>query len=539
MDCDERVGRLCLRHGRGSIWDPPEEPDAIRDARRELLEELARIGREIPGDDWVLGQRVRYLGEAERWEEAEALTRRCAGASRWWCDGLRGYVLHETDRFPEAAQAFQAALEGMEPERAELWTDPSIIADPEGTSLLSDAAGEERRRLEERFWTMANPLFLVEGNDRRTGHLARWVAATMREDARNPYGISWGDDLAEVTVRYGRIVAWEKDRARPGSLGPQPVVGRRNPRSRGFVPPGEYLGAPFAIPPGAWTTDDPATEEQYAPPYAPRIEGLAPQVAVFPRGDSLAVVAAWKVPEWVEHEGADPEPPPEGPFEAGLFLVPLNEGGAGTADAANGSEWGQTPDPPQAHLEEAEQRSAMRLDAPRDEYLLSLEALHHQEERAWRARHGLDLGPSADGPGPTLSQFLLVEAGTEEEPETLDSLVPKALPGTEVPQGDRVGVAWEVSGVPGEVLSVRLSLEGTDRNLLRRLGERLRITDPEVPTVVTWSEPLPEDRERVLRTVDLDLGGLEAGTYELVLEVEAREGEARSFARQVTVVDGG
>lgn len=539
MRCDDRVGRLCLRHGRGSTWEPPEEAEEVREARHELLDELARIGREIPGDDWVLGQRIKYLGEADRWEEAEGLARRCGGASEWWCRALLGYVLHEREEFPAAAQVFREALEAMDPERAAEWTDPSMLADPRGASLLSDASGEDRSRLEERFWMMADPLFLVEGNDRRTAHLTRWVAATMGEDARNPYAISWSDDLAEVTVRYGRTIAWQKDEPPLGHLGPQPVVGRRNPRSRGFVPSGEHLERPAAIPPGEWTTDDPATEEQYAPPYSPRIEGMEPQVAVFPRGDSLAVVAAWQLPDWVEYEGAAPEPPPEGPFEAGLFLVPLDAPGWDPSGETEGFErWAREVDRHSSRVPEAGERDVLRLDVPRGDYLLSLEALHVEEERAWRARQGLTL-EEPEGPGAALSDILLLEAGGEDEPKELDELLPQALPGDEVPTESEVGVAWEVRGAVGQVVEMRLTLEGTDRSLMRRLGERLRLTEPEAPTVLGWSEQAPEDQDPFLRTVDLDLAGLDPGSYELVLEVEGDGGEVRRVRRALTLGEDG
>ena len=546
--CDEHVGRFCLRHGRGVPWEPPEEPEALRDARHELLDELARVGAGIPGDDWVLGQRVRYLGEAGRWDEAEGVARDCEG-SRWWCQALLGYLLHERGAFVEAADAFGEALEAMGEDSAARWTDPEMLADPDGSSLLADAEGEERRRLEERFWMLSNPLFLADGNDRWTGHLMRQVASTMREDARNPHGMVWRDDLAEITVRYGRTIGWQRDRRPVGQLGPQPVLGRRDPRSRGFVPAGEHLADPAAIPEGAWTTDDPATAEQYAPPYAPRIEGLDPQVAAFPRGDSLAVVAAWELSDWVEYEGADPEAPPEGPFEAGLFLVPLDAGEAqnGAGEAGEGdprtssqglSPWARGEVRHSARVEAAGQRDALRLDVPWDDHVISLEVLDEDEAKGWRARHGLTL-ERPSGPGPVVSETLLVEPGLEEDPETLDELVPRALPGAIVEEGAEVGVAWEVGGVPGEILEVRLSLEGTDPGLLRRLGQRLRLTEPEDPSVVGWSEQAPEERERFIRTVDLDLAGVEAGTYELSLEVEGPEGGVQRVERGITVVEAG
>ncbi|MDT8342716.1 MAG: hypothetical protein RQ751_14495, partial [Longimicrobiales bacterium] len=70
--CDELVGRLCLRLEPGTDWWPRPEAAEVVEARARLLTELAEVGRRIPGDVWVRGQRVAYLGEAGRGEEALA-----------------------------------------------------------------------------------------------------------------------------------------------------------------------------------------------------------------------------------------------------------------------------------------------------------------------------------------------------------------------------------------------------------------------------------------------------------------------------------
>ncbi len=60
--CEERIGRLCLWHGGEDDWEPgPDSPDLV-EARDELLTTLAGAADHIPADEWILGQRVRYLG---------------------------------------------------------------------------------------------------------------------------------------------------------------------------------------------------------------------------------------------------------------------------------------------------------------------------------------------------------------------------------------------------------------------------------------------------------------------------------------------
>ena len=118
---DEIVGRLGFSFGEGG-WKRVPEPAGTVEAREKLLDTLARIGSAIPGDLWVLGQRVAYLGEAGRWSSALALLKDCPEDTGWECFGLRGFALHGARRYPQALEAFEEALERMEPSRAAEWT---------------------------------------------------------------------------------------------------------------------------------------------------------------------------------------------------------------------------------------------------------------------------------------------------------------------------------------------------------------------------------------------------------------------------------
>ena len=48
-------------------------------ARTRVLEDLRNIGRKIPGDLWILGQRVYYLTDLGAWANAANLAKRCGG----------------------------------------------------------------------------------------------------------------------------------------------------------------------------------------------------------------------------------------------------------------------------------------------------------------------------------------------------------------------------------------------------------------------------------------------------------------------------
>src|SRR5690606_10673646 len=92
--CDERVGRFCLNHmAGGPDWVAPPEDEEIVEARLMLVDGLRQVAELIPGDGWVVGQRVRYLLEANRFEDAVDAAGDCR-AEPWWCAALTGFAHH-------------------------------------------------------------------------------------------------------------------------------------------------------------------------------------------------------------------------------------------------------------------------------------------------------------------------------------------------------------------------------------------------------------------------------------------------------------
>ena len=213
--CDERVGRMCMRYDEGD-WQMEPEPAAITQAREDLLGELFLAAMMIPGDPWILGQRVRYLSEAERWEEAERLARGCSLSDPGWCDALLGLSLHGARRYVEAEVAFERALEAMDPGEAGRWRDPSVLLQDHGDVLRNPEVPEQADALVARAWLLSDPLLLQDGNDRLTEHYSRYTVARLRADTRTTYGMPWGQDLEELLVRYGWEVGWERTRPGPG-----------------------------------------------------------------------------------------------------------------------------------------------------------------------------------------------------------------------------------------------------------------------------------------------------------------------------------
>jgi hypothetical protein len=505
--------------------------------REELLMALARVAREHPGNDWVVGQQVRYLGEAGRWTEALEVARNCQVPRLGWCAGLEGLALHHLGRVPEAESAFQAALDVLDPEDRERWLSLEWVVDEESWGDLRRAEGPEREALEARIWLYSNPLFLLEGNAFRTLHLSRRVEAELQTEARNPHGLSWGRDMEQMLVRYGPEVAYERVRDRSYVPGPVPVVGRYDPFSRGIVPAAAALRDPVAAEPDAFSTVERRARSRHALPAAPTIHGLASQVARFRRGEDLLVVAAWELPHPlpVGPDSAATEVGAEA-LEAGIFLLPVDASSVEALVEGEGTQWDGT---------QEGVRGVATVQGPAAAHLLSVEVLDREGRRAWRHRQGTALEPlHRDVVG--LSDLLLLEPAPDASPslefdpesdpgdraasdgETLEDHLPRVFPGSGVPPGG-VEVAWEVYNLPPEVdrLRFRVTVEPDDRGLLRRAGEALRFLSPPSPVEVRWEEGRPppaRDRSAaadtpLFRRVHLDLSGLEPGRYRLNLSL--------------------
>ncbi len=554
--CDETVGRFCLRFPpvpRGGwsddpTWLPPPEAAEVIVAREELLMELARVAREQPGNHWVKGQRVRYLGEAGRWEEALEVARACRVPRAGWCSGLEGLALHHLGRIGEAEAAFRRALDELPPPERERWLDLGWVVDRDAWGDLRRAEGAEKSALTDRIWGFSDPLFLLDGNAFRTLHLSRRVEAEMQAEARNPHGLSWGRDMEEMLIRYGPEVAYERVRDRSIVPGPVPVVGRYDPFSRGLVPSARGLRDPATAPAEAFTTTERRVRSRHAPPAAPTIHALAPQVARFRRGEGILVVAAWELrhPVPTGPDSADVRPPAE-VLESGAFLLPVEDPRRDALRRGNGRVWDDG--------RGGGIRGVATVEGKPEGQLLSLEVLDRTGHRAWRHREGLTMDPRHRDVV-AISDLLLLEAdgrasvssgstAPESSPETLEETLPRALPGVAVAAGP-VEVAWEVYGLPSEVdrLRFRVTVEPEGRGLLRRAGEALRFLSPPAPVEIRWEEGRPPPPSGpagevpVFRRVQLDLSGVEPGSYRLTLSLALPGRTETVSSRLLEVAEG-
>lgn len=460
--CDEVVGRFCFWHeDGGDPWRPPPEAEAVTAARDALLDTLAGIAERLPGDRWVTGQRVRYLVEAGRAEEAAGVAQRndAPMASR---RALEGYALHAAGDHLAAEAAFDRALEAMPAERARRWADPSLLLDGPARRLRERLAPASREALDRRMWWLADPLWSVPGNERRSEHFARHVLDRMQEDARSAYDVKWGHDLRELLLRYGWPVGFERIRRDVGALARSPgtnVVSHDPPGGRRFLPSLEVLSSPTVSPASAWRLDEERPRSTYAPAYARRFVELDAQVAVFCRGDRVRVVAAWAL---------DPDSlDPGSEVEAAIVVSESPDRSPNVVRVTTGGPEG----------------SAM-LEVPAAPAVVSVEALASEARTAGRSRGGLALPGRISDP--------LVVTGPEALPATLEEAAPRARAGSDVRGGERVGVYLELYPPAGaRTAAIAVALRADDEaGLWRSFGRALGLVGDRSNPRLAWTESL-------------------------------------------------
>ncbi len=550
--CDEPVGRLCLNFS-GDEAPPPigRAPLPVVQARAELLDDLAEAGDALPGDMWIAGQRVHYHLEAEDLFSAREVAEDCQ-AQGWWCSALQGLVLHQEERWVEAGEAFLDALEGSPSGEMEGWTGEDWVMERDGRSFLDAGDGGERERRRALLWRLADPLFLVPGNDRWTAHMARLTQVRILAEAYNPFGLSWDDDLEQILLRYGWALGWERSMSTPDMRGgmqirPNRMVARLDPERRRFLPMGEVLERFPATGEGALDVRDGRQTTGYTPPYARRIENLRSQTARFIRDDELFVVHAFAR----QDEAADPLAEddenddsfggwgdavgPAGPddlprdLRQALFLLPV---------VGPVVEGGPAPAKEQPLADDGELEGVWAVAVPRGDYILSMEAWSRLDRVGWRARQGLPDLPTPEG-RLLASDPIFLDPEPLDEPDTLDEALPHVLPTVSFPQGSLLRIGWEVYGIPeGRIASVSLGLEPAERSALRRLGEFFRVLDPVEPVTIRWDDAEVETPGVVFRAVNLQLPSLDPGVYDLFMEIQLDDDPPAVSRRRFQVTEG-
>lgn len=500
------VGRFCEWHPNLKDYTVPDEGRDIVKARAELLHELERISALIPGDDWIMGQRIRYMLEAHD-TNSVAVARSCR-ATKWWCSALLGLALHVRGNFLAADSAYALALDAMPSPLRCHWMNLGPLLDDDIRGTYRRMTCAQREAADARIWWVSDPLYMTPGNERRTEHYSRVLHTMLQQNSVNTYGSSWGGDLAELILRFGWAEKWTQEPSRSMYPDAKPsIVGHeREPGYHFFLtqrPPDslaqivDSIFDIFQFPP----------REQYSPTYTNGFVRLDAQVARFRRGDSTKVVAAFDVTN-------------DTIFGRHKFAA---------AVVAMGDE---STSPSTTLLDESPAKNVLTVSTPWREQLIGVELLAKDSTAAARWRSGFAEIPLDSGKI-SVSDLLFVD-GAPSLPSSLDEAIVRAHGGTKFRRNVQVGLFWELYGsTPTDsALPVTLTITPVDESLLRRAFRVLRIAPKAAPLNIRWQE---NGAAGVMspRSVLLDLSAVPAGKYAVKLEVGTTGGTSISRVIEV------
>ncbi|HEX6940060.1 MAG TPA: hypothetical protein VF158_11665 [Longimicrobiales bacterium] len=531
--CDEIVGRFCLTYDGGDPppADPP--PPAVVRARQDAVEALRRAFAGLPGDLGTAGPLLRYLIEDERAEEALSAARTYAWASAdsVWGPLLLGYAFHAAGDDAAAERSFDEALARMSAEDRRRFEDIEVFLTGDEREAYDDMDGGDRVAYETAFWRLADPLYLIAGNERRAEHFARHVWSRLLSETPRVGGMhSWGRDLEELTLRYGVPTSRERVVSYYYSLQPDSYVEHFHPDQLAFLPEAiRTEGYPPTPPPGApWPLERERARSGYAVKRVRRIVPVAHQVARFPAGDSIAVVVYGRMPLDSAAAGA-------AEARAGLFLLDARYTIVGSALGG-------------AAVTNDTARAQLELRVAPGHYVYSMELVEEPSRLAGRARFALDV-PGYPHAGVAVSDPVLAAPfGGGPTPRGRDDARLRPHADLVFSSGDTIGLYAEAHGLaPGpdgsmyyavELAVVRADEPALLARAVRWLGRTLGLADEDRPPRLSWQGRAEAGHPAVL-AVDFPLTDLDAALYELELTVTDRIGGSSFTSRRLFRVRDG
>jgi len=458
----------------------------------------------FPASAYAMGQAIYALTKFGHGRQARELADTCS-ADPWWCGMFRGYVAHSMGLDPEAEQHFRGAWPHAPVAERCLFGDafwllgewdqrtPGIASLPAARQTTASRDCSLRVAASDTLLWLADPLFSQEGNDRWTEHMARALAGHFAAQIRRARR---GGDVPQryldhdwaMRIRRG---PWDAYESAPGggSQGLSLWTSQESARYH-FVP---NVGPDdFSDP--TWRLEGDLRTEGYTP-LGPSFVEIPAQIARFRRGDSLRVAAA-----------------------AGLMDSPLDRVLEGTAHLVLSD--GPWSFPVHRTREVRRENPVFLATAARETYVVGMEV----ETRLGVGWHRESLAPLA-AEGPELSDILLFDPTASPEggrmPADADSLASVhawMLASSAMASGSGLGVFWETYGAEeGTVLDMDLALERNRGGLVERLTGLLPVNARSAQGRVSWTEEAMGEIHP--RTLVLDLTGVEAGEYALVLRV--------------------
>lgn len=489
--CEARIGRFCYWYD--SAPPPPRRAEAVRvtAGREHLLRQLEEAAERWPADPWVAGQRVRYLLDADRADSAAAVA---CGAITWWCAALRGLALHVASDNAGADAAFSTSLVAMPDSVRCAWTNLAIVLEDPIAREVQRADCRARERLAVTAWRLGQPLWMTEGRDARSEHLARETMATILAGSVTPHNTRWGDDMRELLVRYG----WAETHTRTPPSGMESswsVLGHDREPNWNLMPRVASLHAPW-VALDAWSLRGANARMRYAPRHLTALLPLPHQAVRIPRGDSMVLAVA--------------------------------------IDAGNRALAGDTVDAAFSVWHNDVIRSAPASDGaailmvPADTVIISVEALDRSTRRGARERYSLEPLPCLRAPI-CLSDLLLFTGG--DSVRLADALAQPLVSPTRA--STPIGVWWHLRGARGPV-TMNLVVHA-ERSALRRVSDAIRITRPQASVQLRWQALLQSDTASAHVAVRLPDNA--RGQYRLALTAQSASGAVAISERRIEITN--
>jgi hypothetical protein len=554
-NCDEIVGRFCLRFdSTGSSRPPPGEAGRVVDARRAAVEALRRYYSVAPGERKAAGPLVRLLVLDDRAPEAVSAARTFAAlsADTLWANLLLGLAQHSAGNAEAAERHFVEALARFDEKERRAWADPRWLVDYGEQRALRRMPEGARAEYERRFWIASDPLWLTRPNERWVEHMARHTEARLLSEVPLVRGMTrWGEDLDQLTVRYGT----------PSSR--RRVPGTRLEDSGTFIEyfdtaqrayaPERLLSAGFpelplpGDPPPMYAA---RARSGVALRNVTRVIDLPHQATRFMAGGEIVLRV----------DGALPAPAP--PAAAGEDAADAAHTGGGArlfdTDAARADRATNTDLQlglfayDSAFTRRVQSVRAVRWDGDTTIFSMSVrvrpgvivysvEALDTVNDFAARARYSLAaLVPEE---GPVVSDLLICYPFPDGRlPEQRNDPVLQARPDLRLGIGDTLGVYAEVYRVEGtgpESLGVEFSLEPADSpGLLTRLGRWVGraagLAAPQTDPRVAWRTEADGGIYPIALNLPLDPG--RTGRHVLILRVTDRTTGQTTETRRTVLI---
>lgn len=516
-DCQERVGRFCYWYDEADDRPYPERK-AIGDARLAMLATLDSLGRSLPTDEWLAGQRVRYHDEAGDPAGALEAAEECR-AYGWWCVALRGFSLHQLGRYAEAESRWDSTVALMPPPLRCLWTDVGLYLDDDARRMYSrnGCGSAEREAHTDRIWWLARPRYAMRGNDARSEHFARLTYAEFLRAAPSAYMFGFDEDERELLLRFGWARQWSRAPGLPGPRGAEPgimIIGHDPTPAYRYIPPNYVINSPLTSDSTDWAVQLPPVVARYQPPYAKRLYMLEHQQSLFRRGDTALVVLAYDVRKVAALAGAT--------LEAGLVAAPATVADAGVTIQPN-----------------APARGTLIARAPWGPLLMSAEVGAADSSVLVRARYGIR-PPLATGVRVSLSDLLFYQP-YGEFPTSVEQALPHAIPTQRVTRGQKIGVFWETYGTDpaGEMISILLTVapETDEAGAFTRAARALRLSRQSEPVSIGAQDVSARGSSRTSRALELDISSLRTGEYLVQLEIGVAGQYTVRADRRLVIVD--